>query len=383
MLLVFLYPGKIPNLSNGREKQMIRGKNMFVDKGVGRRDFLKLSTKVAAVLGLSPALVPQMTHALETKQKPAVIWLHFQECTGCTETLLRAEGPDVAELILDVISLEYHETLYAAAGHQIEDQLHAAMEKYAGKYILVVEGSIPTKEKTFCMIGGMTAYDMLQKTAKNCAAIIAIGSCASWGGLQSTPPNPTGAVGVNSIIKNKPVVTIPGCPPSPYNFLSTAVHFLLLGKLPTLDKKGRPVFAYGRLIHDQCERRGHFDSGRFAKEYGDEGHRKGWCLYELGCKGPSTFGNCPEIGFNREKSWPVSIGHPCFGCIESKVGFKKSIHELSDVLKPNPPQLYAQISEPGNKPASLVAAGAVGVAAGVAATAVAMKAKQLPGKEEE
>jgi len=362
---------------------MIRGKNIFVENEVGRRDFLKLSTKVATVLGLSPVFIPKISHAMQAKEKPAVIWLHFQECTGCTESLLRAEGPDVAQVILDVISLEYHETLFAAAGHQIEADLDQAMKRYKGKYVLVVEGAIPTKlNGAYCQIAGRTAIDMLKDTAKDCAAIVAIGSCASWGGIPSSGPNPTGAVGVKDIIKDKPIIGVPGCPPSPYNFLSTVVHYLLFNKLPTLDKEGRPVFAYGRLIHDQCERRAHFDAGRFANEFGDEGHRKGYCLYKLGCKGPSTFGNCPEIGFNREKTWPVNVGHPCFGCIESKVGFNKSIHELSDVLHPNPPQNYAQIQEASTKPITAVAAGVVGAAVGAGVATVVTKAKNMPGEED-
>jgi hydrogenase small subunit len=257
------------------------------------------------------------------------------------------------------------------------------MKRYKGKYVLVVEGAIPMKENgNYCQIAGKTAVDMLTETAKDCAAIVAIGSCASWGGIPSSGPNPTGAVGVKDIIKDKPIISVPGCPPSPYNFLSTVVHYLLFNKLPTLDKEGRPVFAYGRLIHDQCERRAHFDGGRFANEYGDEGHRKGYCLYKLGCKGPSTFGNCPEIGFNREKTWPVNVGHPCFGCIESKVGFNKSIHELSDVLSPNPPQTYAQIQEASTKPITAIAAGVVGAAVGAGVAVVATKAKNLPGEED-
>jgi len=362
---------------------MIRGKNMFVEKEVGRRDFLKLSTKVATVLGLSPVFIPKISNAMQAKEKPAVIWLHFQECTGCTESLLRAEGPDLASVILDVISLEYHETLFAAAGHQIEDQLQSAMKRYKGNYVLVVEGSIPTKiDGNYCKIAGMTAIDMLKEAAKDCAAIISIGSCAAWGGIPSSGPNPTGAVGVSGIIKDKPIINVPGCPPSPYNFLSTVVHYLLFKKLPTLDAEGRPVFAYGRLIHDQCERRAHFDAGRFANQFGDEGHRKGYCLYKLGCKGPSTFGNCPEIGFNREKTWPVNVGHPCFGCIESKVGYTIPLHDISEVKTPNPPQNYANIQEDKTKPASLAAAGVVGAAIGAVAAGVAVKAKNLPGEED-
>jgi len=359
-------------------------KHVLVEKKVNRRDFLSLSTKVATVLGLSPALIPQISTAMQKKDKPAVIWLHFQECTGCSESLLRSEGPDLAQVILDVISLEYHETLFAAAGDQIEEQLHAAMKRYKGNYVLVVEGSIPTKENGhYCMIAGKTALEIMKETARDCAAIIAIGSCAAWGGVQSSYPNPTGAVGVGAIIKDKPIVTIPGCPPSPYNFLSTVVHFLTFNKLPALDEKGRPKFAYGRLIHEQCERRAHFDAGRFANEFGDEGHRKGYCLYKLGCKGPSTHGNCPEIGFNREKTWPVNVGHPCFGCIEAGIGYTKPIHDLSDMLFTDPPQQYAQIQETGNTAGSLIAAGVIGAAVGAVAGTVAMKAKQIPGPEEE
>ena len=257
------------------------------------------------------------------------------------------------------------------------------MKRYAGKYVLVVEGSIPTKDfGVHSQIAGTTALTALKETAEYRSAIIAIGSCASWGGVQSSGPNPTGAVGVSSIIKDKPIVSVPGCPPSPYNFLSTVVHYLVFNKLPALDKKGRPLFAYGRLIHEQCERRAHFDAGRFANEFGDEGHRKGYCLYKLGCKGPSTFGNCPEIGFNREKTWPVNIGHPCFGCIESKVGYTVPIHDISEVLTPNPPQNYAQITEKGDKPASMWAAGVAGVALGAVGATVVSKAKKLPGEEE-
>jgi hydrogenase small subunit len=171
------------------------------------------------------------------------------------------------------------------------------MAKNKGKYVLVVEGAIPMKDEgIYCKIGGKTAIELMKECAKDAAAIISIGSCASWGGMPSTSPNPTGASPVSKML-GKPVVTIPGCPPNPYNFLSTVVHFLTFGKLPDLDAKGRPLFAYGRLIHENCERRAHFDAGRFAKQFGDEGHRQGWCLYKLGCKGPETYANCPSILF--------------------------------------------------------------------------------------
>jgi hydrogenase small subunit len=242
-----------------------------------RREFLQFCATLAATLGLPAGAEAAVAKAVEAAKRPSVIWLHFQECTGCSESLLRAEHPTLEKLILDVISLDYHETLMAAAGHQAEAARKAAMKANKGKYVLVVEGAIPTKANgIYCKIGGQTAIDMLKECAADAAAVIAIGSCASWGGMPSTIPSisgadssPTGSAGVAEIL-GKPVMTIPGCPPNPYNFLAAVVHFLTFGKLPELDKLGRPKFAYSRLIHENCERRAHFDAGRFAMEFGDE-----------------------------------------------------------------------------------------------------------------
>jgi hydrogenase small subunit len=172
-------------------------------------------------------------------------------------------------------------------------------------------------------------------------------------------------------VLGKTVVTIPGCPPNPYNFLSTVVHYLTFNKLPALDSLGRPKFAYGRLVHENCERRPHFDAGRFAGEFGDEGHRQGWCLYKLGCKGPETYANCPVIGFNDvgEVSWPVGCGHPCIGCTEKGVGFEKPIHALADLKSVKPPLGYPYIHEDRGSGASVAAAATVGVIAGAVAGA--------------
>ena len=281
---------------------------------IERRDFLKFCAAMAATMGLPKGAEAEIATAITAKERPSVIWLHFQECTGCTESMLRAEHPTIEKLILEIISLDYHETLFAAAGHQVEAAREAAMKKNWGKYVLVVEGAIPVKDNgIYCKVGGKTALQLVKECAEGAAAVIAIGSCASWGGMPSTPPNPTGSTGVPEILAPKPVVTIPGCPPNPYNFLSTVVHFLTFGALPAIDDKGRPKFAYSRLIHENCERRAHFDAGRFALEFGDEGHRKGYCLYKLGCKGPETYANCPSILFNDvgTGSWPVGTGHPC------------------------------------------------------------------------
>jgi len=350
--------------------------------GLSRRSFMKFCSLMAGSLGLSAGAAPKIAQALTSPAKrPPVIWLHGQECTGCTETLLRPSHPTLENLILDIISLDYHETLCAGAGHQAEESLHKSMEANAGKFVLVIEGAIPVKDNgIYCMIGGRTFLSMVEEAAARAGAIIAIGSCAAWGGIPSADPNPTGATSAPEVLKGKTVVTIPGCPPNPYNFLSTVVHFLTFGKLPALDAKGRPKFAYGRLIHENCERRPHFDAGRFALQFGDEGHRKGYCLYKLGCKGPETYANCPDILFNDVggNAWPVGTGHPCFGCVEEGIGFNKPLHALSEVVNVTPAASQAPVdSGPKGKGMSAGSAALAGGAAGIAIGASAMAAKKL------
>ena len=344
-----------------------------------RREFLQFCAALATTLGLPQGADAAVAEAVATKKRPSVIWLHFQECTGCTESMLRAEHPTLEKLILDVISLDYHETLFAAAGHQVEAARHTAMAENKGQYILVIEGAIPTRDNgIYCKIGGKTAIELARECAADAAAVIAIGSCASWGGMPSTDPNPTGAKGVAEVL-GKPVVTIPGCPPNPYNFLTTVVHFLTFGKLPEVDHLGRPKFAYSRLIHENCERRAHFDAGRFAMEFGDAGHRQGYCLYKLGCKGPETYANCSVILFGDAGAgtWPVACGHPCIGCTEQGVGFQKPIHTVAKLKNIEPSAFLPRIVEDKGVGASLGAAALLAAVAGAAAGAGAMLTRNL------
>lgn len=343
--------------------------------GLNRRDFLKFCTGVAATLGLSSSLGVRIADAATSPERPPVIWLSAQECTGCTESLLRSHHPTVESLILDMISLDYHETLAAGSGHQAEEFRDQSIKKNWGKFILVVDGSIPTKDDgIYCMVAGQPILKTVRETAEGAAAIIAIGSCASWGGIPSADPNPTDAKPVHEILPGKTIVNIPGCPPNSYNFLSTVLHLLTFGKPPELDEKGRPMFAYGRLIHENCERRPHFDAGRFALEFGDAGHRQGWCLYKIGCKGPETYANCPAINFGDvgPGSWPVGTGHPCFGCTEQGVGFTKPLHATANVLTVTPPTSFPSVGETKGSGVSAGAAALVGgvVGAGIGATAI-------------
>lgn len=363
--------------------------NFLSAHGVNRRDFMKLCAGMAATLGLSSNAAAEMAAAITNPQRPPVIWIGAQECTGCTESLLRATHPTIENLILNTISLEYHEVLSAAFGHQAEENKHNAMKRYKGKYVLVVDGSIPLKDGgVYCMVAGEPIVDHIRRAAADAAAVIAIGSCAAWGGVPATGGNPTGAVSLEEAI-GKPVINIPGCPPNPHNFLTTVVYYITYGKLPELDSKHRPLFAYERLIHENCERRPHFDAGRFAKEFGDYGHRQGWCLYHLGCKGPETYGNCSTLEFCDIGGgiWPVGIGHPCYGCNEQGVGFTKGIFQLANVENPTP-----RVDKPGvanregghiSPTATGLIGGALGILIGVSLMTVRELGRQQKRHESE
>ena len=349
--------------------------------GIDRRNFIKLCTAVAATMGLSRHAAAQIQEAVSNPNRPPVIWIGAQECTGCTTSLLRATHPTIENLILDVISLEYHEVLNAGAGDQAEENKHDAMVKYKGKYVLVVDGTIPVKDDgVYCVVAGEPITHHIEAAAKDAAAVIAIGSCAAWGGVAAAHSNPSGAISVEAFLKQQgvatPVVNIPGCPPNPHNFLATVFYFIAYGKLPGLDKKGRPLFAYDRLIHEHCERRPHFDAGRFAHDFGDDGHRQGWCLYRLGCKGPETYGNCPSLEFCDVGGgiWPVGIGHPCIGCNEEGVGFNKPQFDMAHVHSPTPRSqkpYYDNVEGGAMSPTAVgLIGGIVGLLAGVAVMTV-------------
>ncbi|MDE3054574.1 MAG: hydrogenase small subunit, partial [Gemmatimonadota bacterium] len=218
-------------------------------RGINRRDFLEFCGQMAAVLGLSSLAVPRIAAAMESLRRPSVIWLQLQECTGCVESAIRTADPTIGNLLLDVVSLDFMDTLMAASGTAAEGALETARKENAGKYLLVVTGSVPTGENgIYTMIGGRTARSLLEETAKDAAAVIAVGACAHWGSVQASKPNPTGAVGVSDIVRDKPVLNIAGCPPIAEVITATVVHFLTFGRLPAVDADGRPLFAYGNRI---------------------------------------------------------------------------------------------------------------------------------------
>ena len=281
-----------------------------------RREFMKFCGVMATFLGMSPAMVPDIAHALSAKKRPSVVYLHCAECTGCTEGLLRAYQPYFDEIIMNTISLDYCETVMAAAGTAAHAALEKALENPEG-YVCVIEGGIPTYHGgEYGKVGGETMFQLCARVASRAIATIAMGSCASFGGVQAAKPNPSGAKGVNDALKAVGVsaINISGCPPNPMNFVGTVVHLLTKG-MPQLDSWNRPKLFYGHTVHDHCPRQPHFNNGEFAPSFDSAEAKKGWCLYKLGCKGPYTYNNCPTELFN-QVNWPVKAGAPCIGCSE-------------------------------------------------------------------
>jgi hydrogenase small subunit len=240
--------------------------------------------------------------------------------------MLRSSHPSVEEVVLELLSWEYHETIMAGSGHQAEAVLQRVVKEEKGKYLVIVEGAIPTADGgVYCTIGGRTALDIATEVCRSAAACIAVGACAWDGGLVRSNPNPTGAVGLQEAVPGLNVINLGGCPHNVANTAAVLVHYLTFGALPALDQFNRPLFAYGQIIHDQCERRAHYDAGRFVEEWGDEGSRKGWCLYKMGCKGPDATYNCPTVRWNGGTSWPVKAGHGCIAC---------AAHRFWDTMSP-------------------------------------------------
>lgn len=285
--------------------------------GYSRRDFLKFASATAAFIGLPSTMMSQVVEALETKKRIPVIWEHFQECTGCSESFIRSDHPLPASIILESISLDYTDTLMAASGHAAEEAKQKSMKENKGNYILVVEGAIPTKDDgIYCTIAGRTAIEILKESAKDALAIITYGSCSSYGGVQAASPNPTGSVPVHEIITDKPIIKVPGCPPISEVMTGVIVHYLTFGRLPELDSQGRPKVFYGKRIHDSCYRRPYFDAGLYAPAFDSLEAQNGHCLYKLGCRGPVTYNSCSTMEWNNGTSFPIKSGNPCIGCSE-------------------------------------------------------------------
>jgi hydrogenase small subunit/[NiFe] hydrogenase small subunit len=336
--------------------------------GVSRRDFLRVCATAAALLGLGSMGIPRIAEALiaAATKRPSVIWLNFASDTGCTEALIKASYPNAAQLILEILSLDYNETIMAAAGYQAEEILHEAKKR--GDYILIIEGAIPTK-KGYGMIARREMIDIGKEFAAKAKAVIAVGSCATWGGVPAGDPNPAGLKGVREAL-GVPAINLDLCPVNEGILVATIVDFLLTNRVPELDGFGRPKIFYGQTIHDQCERRAHFDAGRFVEQFGSIEEERGYCLYKVGCKGPETYANCSKMRYNDRVSWCIGAGAPCIGCAEH--GWVDKFAGFYERL-PNVKVPGLEGVEAGADTIGIVAGAAT--AAGIAAHAIATAAK--------
>ena len=291
-------------------------------RGIDRREFLGWCARMATLMGLGPVVAEgaessagnTLATKLEALKRPVVIWLQLQECTGCLESTLRSYGTGVGDLLLNLVSMPYVELVMAAAGYQANEALEEASSQ---EHILLINGSVPRGDGGgYCTIGGESAEAVLRKAAAKARHVLAVGACAYYGCVQAAKPNPTGAVGVQEILTDRVVINVPGCPPIAEVITGCITYILAQGHAPPRDAEGRPLFAYGARIHDNCPRRAYYDAGQFVGQFDDNAARQGHCLYHIGCKGPATFSPCPVIKWNGGTSFPIQAGHPCIGCTE-------------------------------------------------------------------
>lgn len=354
--------------------------NIMEIHGVSRRDFMKWTAFLTSALMLPHIFRPRVARAAEILSRTPFIWLDMSDCMGNTEAFIRNAHPTPAEIILNYVSVNYMESIMVPAGYQAEARRTETIKKYKGKYILVVEGAIPTGlDGKFLTIGakGDTGIDIVKETAKNAGIIIAVGNCAAYGGIPAAKPNPTSAVGLSSVT-DRQVINIPACPVNPVNLVGTLVEYILVGKPPQLDTLGRPLWAYSGRLHDNCYRRGHFEAGEYVRHWGDEGAKKQFCLYMMGCKGPFTWNNCSVSQYNQDTSFPMRAGHGCIGCSQPAFWDRMTPFEKpNDAAKIVLPGVEAKADQFGG---ALLGIAGVGIAAHAVYTGIKKKKGGSPDK---
>lgn len=298
------------------------------ESGISRRDFMRFCALTASMFGMSPAAASAIADSLEQKPRVPIVWLHGMECTGCSTSLLRSEYPLVTDVLTSMVSMDYFALAMAAAGDEAEEAMQETIRKYRGRYLLVVEGSSTLKDGgAYCMIAGRTFQDQVKHAARDAAAVLAVGSCASWGNVQAARPNPTEAVPISQVIRDKPIIKIPGCPPIAEVMTGILSYVVTFDRLPDVDGEGRPKMFYSQRVHDKCYRRSHFDAGQFVERWDDEGAKRGYCLYRMGCRGPTTYNACTTTAWNGGVSNPIRSGHGCLGCSESAFFDRNSFYD--------------------------------------------------------
>lgn len=281
-------------------------------KKISRRDWLKYSTTLCTLMGLSPANLPKIANSVEqlAQGNVPVLWLQGLSCSGCSVSFLNTDAPGPAEILTQMISLRFHSTLSTATGEIAMDIVHKTIEKE--DFYLVMEGAVPEGMPSACRVGDELLTDQLIKASPRAKAILAVGACAAFGGIPSAEGNPAGAISLPDFLQKKsiktPLIRLPGCPCHPDWLVGTLVHVLSFG-LPELDTEFRPAMFYRRLIHDQCPRFADYERENFARTFSEEG-----CLFKLGCQGPVTHADCTIRGWNSAVNTCIKAGAPCIGC---------------------------------------------------------------------
>jgi len=282
-----------------------------------RREFLKICAGSAVALGISQICIPEVVEALERAAagNPPVLWLQGAGCTGCSVSLLNTTHPKISEMLLKIISLRLHLNLMSASGDRAIDSLEKTAEETKGKFILIVEGSIPIAENgVYATLGEksgrpISLLEWTKKLGRNAKYVIAAGTCSSYGGIPAGAPDPTGAKAVSEVLEKK-IINVPGCPPHPDWMVGTLVHLILYG-LPELDKNGRPTLFYRFLLHENCPNYSFYIHQKLAKDLSEEG-----CMVKLGCKGPLTYSDCPLRRWHNGVNWCIGAVTPCIGCVQ-------------------------------------------------------------------
>ena len=301
------------------EKQL--PKEQQKDSGLSRRSFLKTLTGTAAGIGLSQVFNPALVSALEKGLTThPVLWIQGQGCSGCSVSLLNSVDPSIKKILLDIISLQYHPTVMAAEGETALENLYRVAEEYKGKFSLVVEGAIPmAADGKYCICGELnhkeiTMVEMTRELGKKAGSVLAIGTCAAYGGIPAAKGNLTDAVGVQTLFKKfgikTPLVNVPGCPSHPDWIVGTIAHLLTKG-VPELDDNGRPLLFFGENIHENCPYLDYFEEDIYAETF----TQKKGCRMELGCKGPNVYADCFKRRWNSGMNWCVENA-VCIGCVE-------------------------------------------------------------------
>jgi hydrogenase small subunit len=261
-------------------------------------------------------LAEEAAQMVSNKRVPKMnaIWLEVTGCSGNIISLLNSENPGLYEILTTIVNFTFNNTLMGAEGEFAFEKL---LETLNTDFILLVDGAVSTKENGMYNIIAnykgkpVTALEAVRMAGEKAKYVVAVGTCAGYGGISAAAPNPSESRSVQEVLSRQ-VIRLPGCPCHPDWVVGTVAHLVGFG-MPELDTDNRPLLFYGVTIHDNCTRRGFFEKGVFAQKFGEEG-----CMFKLGCRGPVTRTDCPRRKWNGYVNWPIGDNTNCIGCAQAR-----------------------------------------------------------------